>query len=629
MKKIILIALILLQTGLFAQTTSISVVNNKLKLNTVSQGVSSDSLLVRGSDKVVKFVPVSMLKSSGVLKTTISGIRLLSGTLPNNNFYTTNLGQEGNWYYDSTDTTSADNTGTVLVTSDGKRIKRVLTNEINAKWFGAAGDGITDDSSFIQSAINIACSLEKKLYLPKGNYLINTTITATGALTMYGDGKASDSDRGITRLVTNSITQNAFIIDNNGKNVYLHDFSIENLTTSVSTNSIGLWIKKANNSNIERLSFINYFDNLYLSGGIYYKIMNSSFFDPVNSGVSIENTYNSDIGDMTFNGNEFLPRFFNTRAPTCALLWKSGGGLRFVNNKVNWSGNVKFIRGLVFKPNAGVNTSVFLINSNSLENTTSDMIYFGGIHLANTVDYSLGKIIITGNELGLVGGRGIKFEFFNRNVAGKSAYYVSGVDISGNYISGLSAFDIYGLDSVNIGSNQYSISQGLVRFTGCNNFSYNPGNVTLLPNPSGIKLFDQNINATRLDKGNLLFDFTSGLPTSIDSYNWKSLFSINVFAGRGVYIELLLTGFIEGSSLPFSQTIKRYLNKTSDGDIITITPLDSDFIFSDNMELRVNSVADRITIDVKNKITSGTSNNGNLRLKVIGIPQTITQFNAN
>jgi hypothetical protein len=86
---------------------------------------------------------------------TLSEIRLLSGNLVSDYFYTTDLGQEGNWYYDSTDTTSADNTGTVLVTSDGKRIKRTLQNLISPLWFGAKGDGVTNDTLTLKAALSL------------------------------------------------------------------------------------------------------------------------------------------------------------------------------------------------------------------------------------------------------------------------------------------------------------------------------------------------------------------------------------------------------------------------------------------------------------------------------------------
>jgi hypothetical protein len=112
------------------------------------------------------------LKSAIVLKTTIAQIRTLLGALPNTNFYTTDLGQEGSWYYDSSDVTSADNTGTILVTSDGKRIKRIIQDKINMSWFGVVGDGTTDDSSNVLKALRASELLKKILFVKKGTYNI-------------------------------------------------------------------------------------------------------------------------------------------------------------------------------------------------------------------------------------------------------------------------------------------------------------------------------------------------------------------------------------------------------------------------------------------------------------------------
>lgn len=49
---------------------------------------------------------------------------------------------------------------------------------INVKDFGAAGDGLTDDTSSIQSAINHAqqSSNARKVFLPKGKYLLSNTL---------------------------------------------------------------------------------------------------------------------------------------------------------------------------------------------------------------------------------------------------------------------------------------------------------------------------------------------------------------------------------------------------------------------------------------------------------------------
>ena len=67
--------------------------------------------------------------------TTTTGLRSVT-PVPNVMYQTTdNAG--GNWYYDSSDTTSTDNTGTIIVTGNGKRLKRIIQGDYLVKWFGA------------------------------------------------------------------------------------------------------------------------------------------------------------------------------------------------------------------------------------------------------------------------------------------------------------------------------------------------------------------------------------------------------------------------------------------------------------------------------------------------------------
>lgn len=87
-------------------------------------------------------------------------------------YFIVDPGQEGHFKYDDTDTTTPDNTGTVLVTMSGRRYKRVIdTDYLNAAWFGAKGDGSTDDTAAIQNADNTAAALSKRLYFPAGTYM--------------------------------------------------------------------------------------------------------------------------------------------------------------------------------------------------------------------------------------------------------------------------------------------------------------------------------------------------------------------------------------------------------------------------------------------------------------------------
>jgi len=87
----------------------------------------------------------------------------------------------GSWYLDSSDHTTTDNTGTVFVTANGSRYKRIFSGSVNLTWFGAVGDyqekaSGTDNLPFFNAAIAYCKANHKVLYIPAGKYLTSEKI---------------------------------------------------------------------------------------------------------------------------------------------------------------------------------------------------------------------------------------------------------------------------------------------------------------------------------------------------------------------------------------------------------------------------------------------------------------------
>ena len=115
----------------------------------------------------------------------------------------TNDGIAGVFKYDTGDTASADNGGTIIV-SGTKRWKRVFDGSVYPEWFGAKGDGLANDRDALYNALFYACS--------------------TGTRFMGGANKTYkiNSSISINRANTPSV-----IIDWNGASVICNNSSIE------------------------------------------------------------------------------------------------------------------------------------------------------------------------------------------------------------------------------------------------------------------------------------------------------------------------------------------------------------------------------------------------------------------
>jgi len=107
-------------------------------------------------------------------------------------------GGEGDWYWHST-STATDNNATIIkatAITTGRWI-RFYSGAVNVKWFGAKGDGTTDDSAAIQAAIDYKYNSDTKfsggeIFIPQDEYNLSTTgITLYENTHLVGENGAS------------------------------------------------------------------------------------------------------------------------------------------------------------------------------------------------------------------------------------------------------------------------------------------------------------------------------------------------------------------------------------------------------------------------------------------------------
>jgi hypothetical protein len=96
-------------------------------------------------------------------------------------YYVTDRNKEGEFYYDGVDTGTSpgDDAITIISNTNRYRFRRVISDHLNVKWFGAMGDGLAFDEGPIRTAIYTVINnvnLPKKIYCPRGIYLINEPI---------------------------------------------------------------------------------------------------------------------------------------------------------------------------------------------------------------------------------------------------------------------------------------------------------------------------------------------------------------------------------------------------------------------------------------------------------------------
>lgn len=459
-----------------------------------------------------------MIIAQDLKKVSIAKLRSLttSDLAAHTTFYCIDQGKEGLWYYDATDTTSNDNLGTILV-SGTFRIKRIIGDSIYPEWFGAIGDGITNDTNPINNAI-LYCSQigggKVKFYDYK-TYLSDSIIVKPNVHIDFGKCTIKKSTNSGTRYTNHMIITDNNVINSTyygqNYNIRISGGYFDGSLFSGQGNMFRLYFLE--NSIIENTTIINYFsggstgngafaygiggknlllsnlqtrngqylyeDGIHILHGSKIRIQNAdinSGDDAIALGVDI-----GDIFDTENDGISYID------IVNCNLNSKSANGITIYSpsgttstnfsvsnvNISNITGNVANLRNGGFNindkgylgriNNININNVYFSVGSSSHDNTNPYGIFLQGV---NNISMSKIKLSLTEGTTQTIG-----FKLCN-------IYKCNNIKIDELECNSLKSGEgIYVQDSTNIKINKLDVSQtsisntNVIRISKVSNFN--------------------------------------------------------------------------------------------------------------------------------------------------------------
>lgn len=164
---------------------------------------------------------VALIGGAGRVVDSVATLRTLPNTGTSRAFltgyYAPGDGGGGEYWLDLSDTTSADNGGTIIVAADGGRWKLIIRTFLSVKQFGAKGNSTNNDKSAIETAAGVAATLGITLYAPCGTYYSPTGFLFQVSNLHFVGGGMPRVSSDLHSLVGGTILQGTVLFD--GDNV--------------------------------------------------------------------------------------------------------------------------------------------------------------------------------------------------------------------------------------------------------------------------------------------------------------------------------------------------------------------------------------------------------------------------
>lgn len=397
------------------------------------------------------------------------------------------------------------------------------------KDYGAVGDGSTDDTSSISSAISAMPSTGGVLYFPasSGAYKVTSGFTISKPITVLGDGGADNSSY-ISAIKFASGTGTLFTVTSSGCS--FEKIALLNTNGTAPTSGAAVSITSAvNNITFSYVGVDRFYNGIDIQKGFTDVIHGCRITNTVHYGVYLRDlTSTEDGGDHSISDSYFIG--YTTQGAS-AIRIESGGGTKITNCKINATGGFLWTNGVdvnLVGSNGGM--SDVLVSNSSIEGYTGS-----GVSIANASGTTFKNGLIIGNEfLGQgTGSYGVK-------VTANTAGDISRVQINDNVFDGTgttspgNAVDLTNADNVQILGNQQNGFAGLYNLT-------TSTNVTVLDTQNG-RIVGQNGLALTGNGNNISITPSSGNSTylqSVGSGGRNNVYFNNISVGSSVSSQFL------------------------------------------------------------------------------------------